>query len=145
VKVEVDDMAPTQTVLYDERVALARVDARSRVVRLSREAVHVCGFVNAGDAVTAASVAFHALRQHVVERTGRPLAGVSRLVDAVTVTVREVPATGSTRFCFELRFPMRLSAAAAVRGAHAINDALDRWTKQREDECSSVDAERCLD
>jgi hypothetical protein len=120
-------MTTAQTVFYRDRPGLARPTAQPRVGQLSREAVSVCGFGSAEDAVTAASVAFHALRQYLA---GRALAAPGLVVDAAGVTVRRAPDEANP-FCFELQFPMRLVAATAIRAAHAINDALGRWRTQR--------------
>jgi hypothetical protein len=110
--------------LYQERGGFERVAVQAHVARLSREGISVCRFASAEDAVTAASVAFHALRQYLAERNGRG-------DDAAEVTVRRVPEGTGAPFCFELRFPMRLAPTAAIRAAHAIDDVLDRWRKQR--------------
>ena len=122
-------MVGAQTIFYRDRVGVTRGAARARVGQLSREAISVCGFASARDAIAAASVGFHALRQYLAERTGRPLP--SAPADAAAVTVRESPDVEAAPFCFELRFPMRLTATTAIRAANAIEDALDRWRTHR--------------
>lgn len=106
-------MSATQTVFYRDRHGLADVAARARVGELSRDAIRVCGFASPADAVTAASVAFHALREYLAKRFSRSLrrpglAGVAG--DAAAVTVRAVPNADAARFCFELEFPRRVAA-----------------------------------
>jgi hypothetical protein len=128
---EVDAMSAAQTVFYQDRLGFSRAAARARVRQLSRDAIRVCRFASAGDAVTAASVAFHALRQHLAERAGHSLRRPSVAGDAATVTVRELSNAGTTPFCFELQFPKRVAAATAIRAADAINEALDRRSKQQ--------------
>jgi hypothetical protein len=119
-----------QTVFYRDRNGFAAGAAHGRVGRLSRDGISVCGFASAADAVTAASVAFHALRTEFAERSGRPLARLGGPGHAAAVSVHAQPDSSPAPFCFELQFPMRLTGAKAIRAARTVKDALRRWTKE---------------
>jgi hypothetical protein len=126
VEAEVDVMS-AQTVFYHGRNSFAPGTVPGRVGRLSRDAITVCGFGSPADAVTAASVAFHALRTELEMRSGRAFGKLGAAHHATAVSVRAEADSRAEPFCFELQFPVRLTAAKAVRAARTITNALRRW------------------
>jgi hypothetical protein len=89
----------------------------------SREAITMCGFASKADALTAASVAFHALRPH--------LAGCADWNHRAVVSVQAEKAGTIRAYCFELRFPYPLSEEGAMDAADSVEGAVDRWRHSR--------------
>jgi len=117
----------TLRIFNNPRDGYVLVAERSRIGRLSEDAVTICGFASKADAVTAASVAFHALREHLAERSGASLDRADAPGDRAKVSVHAEGDRGDGSFCFELRFPSRLTELGAVRAARAIHTALRAW------------------
>ncbi len=115
------------------------VAEQGRIGRLSEESVTICGFASEGDAVTAASVAFHALREHLADRAGKRLDRAGGSGDSATVSVYADGDRADGSFCFELQFPSRFTELGAVRAARAIHAAVHAWTDQRSPEVSHAE------
>ena len=118
-----------ESAFYRDRNGVTLSTARGRVNRVSRDGISVCGFASAVDAARAASVAFHTFRSDLARHIGLPLAQLDAPARAAGVSLR-VEKEGPAPFCFELRFPMRLSAEKAVRAARTISGALRRWSTE---------------
>ncbi len=119
-----------EAAFYRDRNGFTLGTARGRVGGVSREAISICGFATTADAVRAASVAFHAFRTELARHIGVPLARLDLSAHATAVSVHLEEEPSPAPFCFELRFPMRLSAAKAVHVARTISDALRQWSKE---------------
>ena len=114
----------TLRIFNNPRDGYVLVAERGRIGRLSRDAVTICGFASKGDAVIAASVAFHALREHLAEPSGASLDRPDTPGDSAEVSVHAEGDREDGSFCFALRFPSRLTELGAVRAARAIHTAL---------------------
>jgi hypothetical protein len=117
----------TLRIFNNPRDGYVLVAEQGRIGRLSGEAVTICGFASEADAVTAASVAFHGLRAHLAERTREQPERSDIPGDSTAVTVHREEGSEAGSFCFELRFPARLTELEAVRAARTIHAALRRW------------------
>ncbi len=121
------------------------VAEQGRIGRISEESVTICGFASEGDAVTAASVAFHALREHLAVRLGQRLDRAAASGDSANVSVYADGDRADGSFCFELQFPSRLTEPAAVRAARAVHAAVHAWTDQRSRDVSHAEGGRYAD
>jgi hypothetical protein len=120
-----------EAAFYRDRDGATPATACGRVNRVSRDGISVCGFASAVDAARAASVAFHTFRTELARHIGLPLARLDASALAAGVGLLVERESGPAPFCFELRFPTRLSAEKAVRAARTISGALSRWSKER--------------
>lgn len=125
----VDGMS-VEVAFYRDRNGGTLGSTCGRVNRVSRDGISICGFASPVDAARAASVAFHTFRTELARHIGLPLARLDAPAHAASVSLHVGKEDGPAPFCFELRFPLRLSAEKAVRAAHAISGALRRWSKE---------------
>jgi hypothetical protein len=103
-----------------------------------REAIRLCGFASEADAVTAASVAFHALRAHLAGRTSTPRDWSSDRNNRALMSVHTEKVGTIRAYCFELRLPFPLSEEEAVEAANSVEGAVDRWRASRTDSDDSA-------
>jgi len=98
------------------------VAEQGHVGRLSEKGVTICGFASKGDAVSAASVAFHALRAHLADRAGKRLGRAATSGERAKVSVY-ADGDRSGSFCFELHFPPAGPSTVRLNEAHKLTSA----------------------
>ena len=109
-----------EVAFYRGRIGFMLGTPCERVSCVSRDGISVCGFATIADAVRAASVAFHMFRTELARRIGLPLSRLDQSARAAAVSVHVERESSPAPFCFELRFPMRLTAAEADYAARTI-------------------------
>src|SRR5688572_11214467 len=122
--IEEVDVMSVEAAFYRDRIGFTLGTPCGRVSRVSRDGISICGFATTADAVRAASVAFHTFRAELARHIGLPLARLDLSARAAAVSIHVEKESSPAPFCFELRFPMRLSAAKAVHAARTISNAL---------------------